>query len=64
MCDTAKHCSGKNRFVVAARRREASTRACGIHLPTAVREMDGFNDERYKRRPTDNGVMVYPVKAE
>ena len=63
MCEVAKHCAGKNRFVVNARYREASIRACGVHLPAAVREMDAFNDDRYQRRTTDSGVRVFPIKA-
>lgn len=64
MCGTAKHCAGKNRFIVNARYREASTRACGVHLACAVREMDKFNDDKYARRTIDSGVRVFPIKPE
>lgn len=58
----AFECNRKARWLVNGRYREAQSASCGVHLAKCVSDLAEFNDPRYKRRASDHGVMVYPVR--
>lgn len=55
-------CANTARWLVNSRYWEAQSAVCGTHLSAYVAELAAFNDTRYRRRVSDHGVMIYPVR--
>lgn len=62
-CEAAL-CPNNARWLVNARRREAQSGVCGVHLATYVAELMTYDYPGAVRRGSDHGVMIYPIRRD
>jgi hypothetical protein len=58
----AYDCKNKARYLVNARYVEAQSGVCGVHLASYVAELGTYRGA--KRRGSDHGVMIYPIRRD